>query len=161
MVYLKISTYICLSFMKRISNISLSFTLILALLFGYTGIPVYKMMCGKDGKMTVSIVDLRDECKHDAEKHPAKGCCEPSQKQETPSCCDHSATFFQLHEATVVSSTQNTTGHLLLSYDCIFNDLQLSSLFNHEDCSPNSNAPLLCKVKAKQSKESITQNFRI
>lgn len=145
--------------MKKIVNISISFTLAFSILLGYAGVPVYKMICEKEGKTIVSFVDMKEACKHNAENHSPKKCCQPV--KETTSCCDYSSDFFQLHESTLISSQQNTTGHWLVACDFFFNNTQPDALTSLHSLYYNNNSLGLCSANSKHSHQSITQIFRI
>lgn len=142
--------------LKKLLHITVSFTLIASLLLGYTGIPVYKMAC-RHGSTKVSVLQLKDDCKHEteADPHNRKSCCKPV-AQTTPGCCDFSSDFLQLHELVIIKETQNSTGHSPLIVPALFQTLVLQPLAPPADHSP---APLT--AKAKQPRQSITQNFRI
>jgi hypothetical protein len=140
--------------LKKLFNISLSFTLIAALLLGYTGVPVYKMVCGSEGKTVVSFTDLKGACHHQEKK----SCCKP--EKDKGDCCDYFSEFFQLHELTLIKACQNTAGHLPVSSTFHFGPVTFSLAVATTPVSCNESPPW-CKVKPRPSFQSLLQTFLI
>ncbi|AMS26578.1 hypothetical protein AEM51_05605 [Bacteroidetes bacterium UKL13-3] len=144
--------------MQKVSNIFTVIVLSLCILIGYTGVPIYKMMCNENGHTSVSISKDAVKCNHQTE---TKDCCKPITAQknnEQPTgCCDFNNTFLQLHESSLVFAPQTSTGHILNPILSLFNNFKAivpSSLAYSYKLAP----PLLCR---KQHQQSITQTFRI
>jgi hypothetical protein len=130
----------------------------LTIVVGYTGIPVYKMICLEDGHTSISISEQPGECHHNLVQ---KDCCTPKHiaQKPTESCCAGASSFFRLHETTEIFPTQSSTGHIL--HASVF--LHVAFNFNHHAvvsrniCAYNSPPPLL----RKQPVQSIIQVFLI
>lgn len=86
--------------------------LTITIVVGYTGIPIYKMICSQDGHITVSIINKGLGCQHQSE---TKDCCSKDSPKDknVSSCCNFDNTFSQLDESTLVSKQQTQTGHIL------------------------------------------------
>ena len=143
--------------MKKLLHLSVSLILAFSILIGYTGVPVYKMICNEDGHVLVSLMDQQQNCKHNDN---TKDCCQPL-KKEASACCDYSSDFFQLHELTLIQESQNTAGHFLTA-TALFCYLQQNfSPSNHSLNIRNNTSPPLSKLKPKQTSQSLFRSFLI
>jgi hypothetical protein len=93
---------------KAALRISLSLLLMFSLVLGYAGVPVYRMFCGMEGRMVVSVVDLRESCHH----RQKKSCCHQEKAVSKPTaCCDYSHSVSRLNlEVQVPESAQVPAG---------------------------------------------------
>lgn len=105
--------------LKKILHISLSLVLALSIVLGYTGVTVFKMVCASEnGKVVLSVVDVKEECEHSREAEP-DDCCKPVSKQnkpqekETKSCCNYSYQFQKMDDESLVEQQQNSANHYL------------------------------------------------
>lgn len=130
----------------------------LTIVVGYTGIPVYKMICLEDGHTSISVSAQGGECHH---KAIVQDCCTPKHisAKPTESCCAVANNFFKLNETTEVYQTQSSTGHLLHSITLLFAPVStyLTALTASE-VKQYFSPPLLSR---KQSTQSIIQVFLI
>ena len=129
----------------------------LTIVVGYTGIPIYKMICNKDGHIVVSIAKNATDCNHSANKD----CCSPKHiKQTIPaeSCCANSSCFLKLHESSEVNEQQNHLSQVATSIIILVAPI----LLTHYNIKANihSTFPLLFLFR-KQSTQSFTQVFLI
>jgi hypothetical protein len=152
--------FVIFEYLKKLAHISLSVILAFSILFGYAGVPVYKMICSEDGHVQVSLTHDDAACHHEKQ---SKSCCTPKQAKQEPKeergCCDYSNAFFQLEEISPVAEQQNTTGHVLSAIAVLFTPFTIEQ---HLAALSNSNilhAPPL--ITRKQCPQSITQVFRI
>lgn len=125
---------------------------------GYTGIPVYKMICLEDGHTSISISEQDSECHHNLVK---QDCCSPKHVQPKPaeSCCAGASTFFKLHESTEVPFTLSSTGHVLFPITLFFAPQTAFIATNYTVATHQYGAPPL--LAHKQPAQSIIQVFRI
>jgi cytochrome c oxidase assembly protein Cox11 len=122
----------------------------LTIVVGYTGIPVYKMICTEDGHTVVSLSEEADDCHHKA----VLDCCTPKHiKQNAPveSCCASSSNFFKLNESTEVHKQQNETGHLLTAITALFAPLNLQTYTSEVIATSSAAPPLLSRKQPAQS----------
>jgi hypothetical protein len=145
--------------LKKASNIFTVVLLSLSIFIGYTGVPVYKMMCTEDGHVNVSLSRDDAKCNHETE---TKNCCKPLSAQkhndQQTSCCDFNNTFLKLQESSLVYTPQNCTGHILYAALLLFDSLKTTAPSNLACSSVKESPPLLWR---KQQQQSITQIFRI
>jgi hypothetical protein len=143
---------------KLLFNRFICFILALTIVVGYTGIPVYKMICLEDGHTSISISQAGGECHHQAVK---QDCCSPKHIKQKPteSCCANASNFFKLHDITEVSPTQSSTGHVLFPIDLFVSALPVFPVAAEtQTTAPYAAPPLLAH---KQAVQSIIQVFRI
>lgn len=144
--------------MKLFVNRILCVLLALTIVAGYTGVPVYKMICTEDGHTVVSISKDDDGCHHKT----TLDCCSPKhveQKTEpAESCCANSSNFIKLHESTEVYPQQTQTGHLLTSVAILFAPLAFTQKPIEVIGKSTAAPPLLSR---KQPAQSFTQVFLI
>ncbi|MES2559496.1 MAG: hypothetical protein V4590_07140 [Bacteroidota bacterium] len=143
--------------MKKATNIFTACILSLSILIGYTGVPVYKMVCLEDGHVSISITNDDASCHHEAE---TKDCCKPIPKQlpEPEGCCDFDNSFLQLEESSLVYTPQTATGHTLNATLVLYAPPKVIAPLTHTPSEKAPAPPLLCR---KQHQQSRTQNFRI
>lgn len=116
--------------LKKLLHITLSLLLSASIVFGYSGVGIYKMVCvAEQGKTVVSLTNVKDACKHEQEQQEAS-CCHPKPKQQaaqklsSPSCCDYSFSLNKLNDETLVQNSKthhaslvsiNSIGHQLVT----------------------------------------------
>ncbi|MES2779679.1 MAG: hypothetical protein V4651_07240 [Bacteroidota bacterium] len=129
----------------------------LSILIGYTGVPVYKMVCVEDGHVNISLTHDAAKCSHEME---AKDCCKPAPKQQSKpvNCCDFDNSFFQLQESSLVFAPQTGTGHTLNATLVLYAPAKIIAPLTHSAAKKIVVPPLLCR---KQHQQSRTQTFRI
>ncbi len=144
--------------MKLILRHTVPFILALAILAGYTGIPLSKMICREDGHIEVAFSEGDSACDH--ETTPAKNCCKPQQKKDAKGCCDFDHSFFKIYTNTLVQQVKNETGYQA-QYSIVLFSASTSPLFNHiELTGTNQNLPPPDEQKGS-SILSLIQVFRI
>jgi hypothetical protein len=130
------------------------------IMFGYAGIPVYKMICTEDGHMEVSLSHDDAGCHHEQK---AKSCCAPKQAKPQPvepkGCCDYNNSFLHLEEISPVTHPQTSTGHFLSVVAVLFTPFTIEELLAISYDKAIVHAPPL--MPHKQSQQSLTQVFRI
>lgn len=129
----------------------------LSILIGYTGVPVYKMVCAEDGHVSVSISNDDAACHHETD---TEDCCKPIPKQqsEPEGCCDFDNSFLQLEESSLVFAPQTGTGHTLNATLVLYAPAKVIAPISHAAATAPKAPPQLCR---KQHQQSRTQNFRI
>jgi hypothetical protein len=129
----------------------------LTIVVGYTGIPIYKMICNKDGHIVVSIAKNVAVCNHTA----TKDCCAPKHiKQTTPaeSCCANSSDFLKLHESSEVNEQHNHLNQVATSIPILVAPILLTHYNIKAKTHLTFPPPFLFR---KQSTQSFTQVFLI
>jgi len=107
------------SIFKHISVYLLSLLIVTA----YSGVSVFKMICAaENGKVLVSLTNIKDECNHEAPKQPQneeEDCCRKNkqlkQVENTSSdnCCDYAYLHLKLDDETLVQKPLQQAGHIL------------------------------------------------
>lgn len=144
--------------MKPAIRHTFTFILALAILAGYTGIPLSKMICREDGHIEVALSEGDSACDH--ETTPVKSCCKPQQKKEAKDCCDFDHSFFKIYTNTLVQQVKNEAGYQA-HYSIVLFSTSTSPLFNHiELTGTNQNLPPP-DYKTGSSILSLIQVFRI
>ena len=125
--------------MKKIIHITLSLVLAFSIVLGYAGVTVFKMVCAAEqGKTTVSVVDVKDDCSH-KQKQEVDDCCKPNKAASTEnnevekSCCDYSVELQKMEDQTLVNQIQSSANHFFITtVICWFkaNQLNHNTYFN-------------------------------
>ena len=106
--------------MKKIIHITLSIVLAFSIVLGYAGVTVFKMVCAAEqGKTTVSVVDVKDNCNH--QQKVEDDCCKPNKAESTEnnqvekSCCDYSVELQKMEDQTLVNQIQSSANHFFIT----------------------------------------------
>jgi hypothetical protein len=124
---------------------------------GYTGIPVFKMICLEDGHTSVSLTASTGKCHHEK---ATKSCCAPThiETEQADECCALNSDFFKLSAQTEIHQIQSSTGHLLSAVAVLLTPFS-AQFFSPPTLSPDTEVPpLFC---SKQPAQSKLQVFRI
>lgn len=109
--------------MTKIVKHTTAFLLILAILSGYAGIPLSKMICREDGHTTFALSNAGNGCEHDTQA-AEKDCCKPAKQTNKPApsegCCDFDHSFFKIYTNTLVQQVKDKTGHYLPVFTHLF-----------------------------------------
>lgn len=99
--------------LKKLLHTTLSLLLSASIVFGYSGVGIYKMVCvAEQGKTVVSLTNVKDACQHEQEQQEEASCCHPKPKHHAakklskPSCCDYSFSLKKLDDETLVQSSK-------------------------------------------------------
>jgi hypothetical protein len=125
----------------------------ISIVVGYTGIPVFKMICLEDGHTSVSLTANAGECHHEK---VTKSCCAPThiKTEQADECCALNSDFFKLSAQTEIHQIQSTTGHLLTAVVVLFVPFLVNQIL--PSLSSNTEAPpLFCSKQPAQSKLQV------
>ncbi len=131
--------------LKKLLHITLSLLLSASIVFGYSGVGIYKMVCvAEQGKTVVSLTNVKDACQHEQEQQEEASCCHPkpkhhaAKKLSNPSCCDYSFLLKKLNDETLVQTSKTIDAPYSSSVYILYHTQAVSHIpFVQEICRAN------------------------
>jgi hypothetical protein len=149
---------------RKLLHIAVALFLSCCIVWGYTGIHVFKMVCSaENGKAVVSFTNVSNSCENHQQPRK-KSCCshESAPQQEVAkSCCTYSYFHQNIEDESVTTPQQNSTNHYLQSIalnSMVCNNLNPLAVIRLNEVKPPNPPPA---KHPKQGYLSLIQTYLI